>query len=286
MRIGQVFYLMRLDPTQSGTDYSLTTSIDFIIPSPDVSGFATLQLSCDDGNTSSVISVILNNPVQLMNVFPTEVSQNGGSLVRCVLSNVARLPSTLFANISDTILSLRLVSLEAKTLTVEFIAPSSTELGLQYVVLNIGNSMFSFSMLRTGQVFIVEVIPIELAAGIRTPARIAVQVSGCNQPELLLNNILLENAAVESSFITESLLLFVFSSFVNISRVGLANVTARFQCGTKKSSMSRGINVVAGSTPSLFISTVLRDDSVNHVNMVLSSQSSILILEYVQKLPL
>jgi hypothetical protein len=185
----------------------------------------------------------------------------------------------LFANISDTILSLRLVSLEAKTLTVEFITPSSTGLGLQYVVLNIGNSMFSFSMLRTGQVFIVEVIPIELAAGIRTPARIAVQVSGCNQPELLLNNILLENTAVESSFMTESLLLFVFSSFVNISRVGLANVTARFQCGTKQSSMSRGINVVAGSTPSLFISTVLRDNSSNYVNMVLSSQSSILILE-------
>jgi hypothetical protein len=269
---------MQLDPNQIGTDYSSATSVDFIVQSPDASGYATLQVSCDDGNISSVVPVILSNPVQLVNVFPSAMSQNGGSLVRCVLANVGRLPSTLFVNISASIIFLRPVSLEAKTLTVEFIAPSSTGPGLQSVDLTIGNSIFSFSILRTGNVNIVEVIPNEVAAGARVPTRVAVQVLGCNQPELLLNNILLANTAVESSSMSDSSSLFVFSSFVNLSIVGLANVTARFQCGTTAVSMSSVIKVVAASTPNLLTSTVLRD-GMNYVILVLSSQSYVIVLE-------
>jgi hypothetical protein len=271
LRIGRVAYAMVLDPNQYGIDYSVSTNIDFIVPAPEVSGLAALEVSCDDGNSSSVIPVTVSNPVRLVSLFPSEVSQDGGSSIRCVLANLVHLPSVMFANISGDVVPLRSVSLEKMTLIAEFICPASAVSGLQSIQLHIGSSKFSLSILRTGQLHVVEVIPTEMTAGIRTPLRLVVEVVRCNQPQLLLNGNVLSGAVVESSELSVSRFLFVFSAYLELSIVGLANATASFRCGLSELSTSAIINVVAAPNPTLFISTTLRDNSLNLVSVVFTT---------------
>jgi len=287
LRIGNARFSMLLDPYQIGTDYSLATSIDFILSTPDISGLATIQVSCDDGNISTVVPVIFNNPVKLVNIFPSEVSQYGGSVIRCVVANVVILPSpsAIFVNISGAIINSRIVSLEAELLTVEFTVPLSPLSGLQNIELNMGNSKFLFFVLRTGQVHIVEVTPAQITAGIRTALRIVVQSSRCKEPELFVNGIVLSSTTVESSVISESLSLFIYSTFIDFSSAGSVNVTARLQCDVSATSVTEFINVVSASTPSLHTSSSLRDNCLNNVNLVLSSPSLILNLETFTILP-
>jgi hypothetical protein len=287
LRIGNARFSMLLDPYQIGTDYSLATSIDFILSTPDVSGLATIQVPCDDGNVSTALPVIFNNPLKLVNIFPSEVSKYGGSVIRCVVANVAirPSPSAIFVNISGAIINSRIVSLESDFLTVEFTVPLSPVSGLQNIELYFGNSKMSFFVMRTGKVHIVELIPDQVTAGIRTDLRIVVQSSRCNVPELFLNGIVLRSAAVESSAISESLSLYIYSTFIHLSSIGSVNVTVHLKCDVSATSATEFINVVSASTPSLHTTSSFRDNFLNNVNLVFTSPSVILNLETFVILP-
>ncbi len=275
MRIGSYSYSMLLDPNRYGVDYYISPIIAFIVTTPNVGGLATIQLSCDDGNSSLVIPVSVNNPVTLVAFFHSEVPQEGGSIIRCTLANMVILPSVMFANISGDVVTLRFVSHETKTLTVEFIAASSAVSGFQRIVLNIGNLRFPFSIVRTGNVHIVEFIPTKVTAGIRTSVRIVVRVLGCYQPELLVNGEMLPGTTVESSDVSVSSSIFVFSAYLDISIVGSANVTARFQCGISVLTSTAVISVVTAAIPTFTTATILRDNSLNRVSLVFSTPSTL-----------
>jgi len=189
------------------------------------------------------------------------------------------IPSALFANISGVIVDVRVVSLQANALTIDFVSPPSTQSGMQNIELSMSRSKFLFSILRTGQVHIIEIIPSEVIAGIITPSKVAVQVSQCNQPRLLLDGNALSDIAVESSVVSDSLSVFVLSTFFYFPNAGLVNVTARFRCGISDISAMSVIRVVLPLSPSLFSATEHGDNSLNFVKLVLTSPSMILNLE-------